>query len=228
MTNRKCNRCSVLSPTTSGHGNHGAMNHGTSNMWMNATIGAVIDAATLGEDAAWTELHRRYSRMIGRIARSCGRSDADVPDIQQAVWARLFQNIGQIRQPEFVGGWLAVVTRRECIRLVRRSEDLVPVDDLASRAPSEDEPDMILLRAEAQAVVRRAVADLAPRRRSLLETMLDNPDISYEQLSALLDIPVGSIGPTRQRGLDDLRRRRELLDWTRAPRPVRPAVSAKW
>ncbi len=87
---------------------------------------------------------------------------------------------------------------------------------------------MILLRSEAQAAVRRAVADLAPRRRSLLETMLDNPDISYEQLSALLDMPVGSIGPTRQRGLDELRRRRELLDWTRPARPARPAVSAKW
>jgi DNA-directed RNA polymerase specialized sigma24 family protein len=87
---------------------------------------------------------------------------------------------------------------------------------------------MIVLRSEAQAAVRRAVADLAPRRRSLLETMLDNPDISYEQLSAQLDIPVGSIGPTRQRGLDELRRRRELLDWTRASKPARAAVSVNW
>jgi RNA polymerase sigma factor (sigma-70 family) len=204
------------------------MNHGTSNVWTNATTGAVVDAAGLGEDEAWTELHRRYSRMIGRIARNFGCGDADVPDVQQAVWARLFQNIQRIRQPELVGGWLAVVARRECIRLMRRREEVMPVDDMAPSAPSEDEPDMILLRAEAQAVVRRAVADLTPRRRTLLETMLDNPDISYEQLSAQLDIPVGSIGPTRQRGLDELRRGRELMDWTRPSRSARPAISANW
>ncbi len=43
--------------------------------------------------------------------------------------------------------------------------------------------------------------------------MLDNPDLDYGQIVDRLSMPVGSIGPTRQRGLDELRRRRELMEW---------------
>jgi RNA polymerase sigma factor (sigma-70 family) len=202
------------------------MTHPTTKVWTNATTSAVVDAAALGDDGAWTELHGRYNRMIARIARTFGCGEADIADIQQAVWARLFQNIRGLRQPELIGGWLAVVARRECIRFIRGRKDALPVDDVACLAPSEEEPVVILLRSEVRAAVRRAVADLAPRRRSLLETILDNPDISYEQLSARLDIPVGSIGPTRQRGLDQLRRRRELVDWKRAAKPAHLTASA--
>jgi RNA polymerase sigma factor (sigma-70 family) len=172
--------------------------------------------AAAGGQEAWDELHRRYCRLIARVARSVGCASADLPDVQQAVWARLFQHIGRLQEPGAVGGWLTVVTRRECFRLAGKQRRLVEVDGVALEGVSDEEPLMTVLHIERRAAVRRAVASLNPRRRRLLETMLDHPDLDYDQLSARLSMPKGSIGPTRQRCLDDLRRRRELVEWSTA------------
>jgi RNA polymerase sigma factor (sigma-70 family) len=176
--------------------------------------------AAAGNQAAWDELHRRYSSMIAHIARSCGCAAVDLADVQQAVWIRLIQHIDRLHKPDSVGGWLAVVTRRECFRLARRRSPVVDVDEVDQLAASDDEPLLTVLHAERRAALRRAVAGLAPRRRRLLETMLDHPDLDYDQLASRLSMPRGSIGPTRQRCLDELRRRRELGEWSVAAVPA--------
>jgi RNA polymerase sigma factor (sigma-70 family) len=178
--------------------------------------GDLVHMAAAGGQEAWDELHRRYRRLIAGVARSAGCAAADLPDVQQAVWARLFQHIGRLQEPGAVGGWLAVVTRREYLRLAGKQSRLVEVDGVEPEGVSDEEPLMTVLHAEQRAAVRRAVASLNPRRRRLLETMLDHPDLDYDQLSVRLSMPKGSIGPTRQRCLDDLRRRRELVEWSTA------------
>jgi RNA polymerase sigma factor (sigma-70 family) len=180
--------------------------------WANLESGEVVRMAAEGHKEAWDELHRRYSKMITRVARCAGCASADLSDVQQAVWARLFRHIGRLNQPDAVAGWLAVVTKRECLRLAGKRPAPLPVDDVPA-LPADEEPLATVLHAERRAAVRRAVATLPPRRRRLLETMLNHPDMGYDQLAAVLSMPRGSIGPTRQRCLDDLRQRRELVDW---------------
>jgi RNA polymerase sigma factor (sigma-70 family) len=187
--------------------------HNRRSEWANLESGEVVRLAADGETDAWDELYRRYSKMITRIARATGCASADVLDVQQAVWARLIRHIGRLNQPDAVAGWLAVVTRRECLRLAGKQPPTLPVDDVAPVAVSDEEPLATMLHAERRAAVRQAVATLPPRRRQLLETMLDHPDLGYDQLATRLSMPRGSIGPTRQRCLDDLRQRRELVDW---------------
>ena len=181
--------------------------------WANLDNGEIVRRAADGHKEAWDELHRRYSRMITRVARCAGCAPSDLPDVQQAVWARLIQHIGRLNQPDAVAGWLAVVTKRECLRLVGKRPATLPVDEVPPVAAAGEEPLATVLHAERRAAVRRAVATLPARRRQLLETMLDNPDMGYDQLATVLSMPRGSIGPTRQRCLDDLRQRRELVDW---------------
>jgi RNA polymerase sigma factor (sigma-70 family) len=181
--------------------------------WANLDSAEVVGLAADGHKEAWDELHRRYSNMITRVARGAGCPAADLCDVQQAVWARLIQHIGRLHQREAVAGWLAVVTKRECLRLVGKRPPTLPVDDVQAVAAPDEEPLATVLHAERRNAVRRAVATLPPRRRRLLETMLDHPDLGYDQLATRLAMPRGSIGPTRQRCLDDLRQRRELVDW---------------
>jgi len=57
----------------------------------------------------------------------------------------------------------------------------------------------------------RAFADLPPRWRSLLEILTAAPAATYEEVAATLAMPIGSIGPTRQRCLERLRTSPELV-----------------
>jgi RNA polymerase sigma factor (sigma-70 family) len=183
------------------------------NGWADATIETVVGRAAAGDDQAWGELHRRYSRLIAAVARASGCPPADQPDVQQAVWIRLVRHIRRLRQPAALGGWLAVVTRTECARRPGNGPEMVYDYEIESVADSEDGPLTAVLDADQRAAVRRAVAALPPRRRALIETMLDRPELGYEALAGRLAMPVGSIGPTRQRSLDELRQRRELNGW---------------
>ena len=143
------------------------------------------------------------------IAWSYHLSAADAADVTQVVWLRLVENIGRIRQPDSVGAWLASVTRHECLRLLRRSErEVATADELDStlddRAGDED-VDLRLLSTERDAVLRKAFGCLPPRWRCLLEVLIDAPSASYEEVAESVGMPIGSIGPTRQRCLERLR-----------------------
>jgi RNA polymerase sigma factor (sigma-70 family) len=191
-----------------------------SGRWANVEVAEVVRMAAEGHKEGWDELHRRYHKMIARIARSSGCPSADLSDVQQAVWARLVQHIGRLQQPEAVAGWLAVVTKRECIRMAGKQGPILHVVEDEPAASTDEEPLVTVLDAERRATVRRAVATLPPRRRKLMETMLDHPDLGYDQLSTRLSMPRGSIGPTRQRCLDDLRQRRDLIALRSYPQPA--------
>jgi RNA polymerase sigma factor (sigma-70 family) len=62
-----------------------------------------------------------------------------------------------------------------------------------------------LLHEERAQALRDAMAELSPARRELLIMLLADPPLSYEEISSKLNIPIGSIGPTRARALEQLR-----------------------
>jgi DNA-directed RNA polymerase specialized sigma24 family protein len=63
-----------------------------------------------------------------------------------------------------------------------------------------------LLQAEQHAALREAFGQLSPACQQLLALLIEDPALSYAEISARLGIPVGSIGPSRRRCLDKLRR----------------------
>ncbi len=70
---------------------------------------------------------------------------------------------------------------------------------------TEPQLDAALLVEERDRALWQAFGGLAERCQSLLRLLVADPPPSYEEVSAALDMPIGSIGPTRQRCLDRLR-----------------------
>ncbi len=177
-------------------------------------VSALVSAAALGDPRATEALIQRYSGLVWSIAWGYRLNGADAADVSQVVWLRLIENIGRIRQPGSVGAWLASVTRHECLRVLRHAErEVVVADslDLDERA-SDGEIDFALLSEERDAALREAFDCLPPRWRSLLEVLMDTPLASYEQVAETVGMPIGSIGPTRQRCLERLRSAPVLLE----------------
>ncbi|MDQ6614565.1 MAG: sigma-70 family RNA polymerase sigma factor [Actinomycetota bacterium] len=181
-------------------------------------VTTLVTAAAMGDNRATEALIERFSGLVWSIAWSYHLSGADAADVSQVVWLRLVENIRRIRQPGSVGAWLASVTRHECLRLLRRAEREVTTSDeldLDDRS-SEDDIDLGLLSDERDAALRRAFEGLPPRWRSLLEVLMDAPLASYEEVAETVGMPIGSIGPTRQRCLERLRSAQVLVELTAA------------
>lgn len=169
--------------------------------------GAVRRAAA-GDKAAWSELVESFSRLIWSVAGSYRLGPADSAEVMQTTWLRLLENLDRITQPERLGGWLATTARRESLRLLRlrgrelATDDQVWLDSIPRDAPT---PEDLLLDRDRDRRVRAAFARLPANCQQLLQLVVVVAP-PYTEVAAALDMPLGSIGPTRARCLERLRR----------------------
>jgi RNA polymerase sigma factor (sigma-70 family) len=119
----------------------------------------------------------------------------------------LVEHLDRLHDPARVGAWLATTARRQCIKQQRGASRLIPHgDDLPEQISQAPAPDTALLATERDLALNAALADLAPKDRQLLRMLVTEPAPSYAEISAALGMPTGSIGPTRARALERLRR----------------------
>ncbi len=172
---------------------------------MSETTRELVAAAAAGDHEAWAALVDRYTSLLWSVARSFRLTEADAADVVQTAWLRLVEHLDRVEDPDRLPGWLATTVRRECLRLVRQAshESYAPLAEVADDGPS---PDARMLKDERDAVLWHAFAQLDHGCRQLLRVLMADPPPAYAAVAAALDIPVGSIGPTRARCLSKLRR----------------------
>ena len=170
----------------------------------------LVIRATNGDKQAWDTLVERYAPLIWSICRRHRLGGADADDVGQSVWLQLVEHLGTLRDPAALPGWLATTTRRECGRVLRTAHGphaarYTPnVEDIADEQTGTAEQE--LLAAERHAALREAFLQLPPCDQQLIALLTQDPPAPYAKISSSLGIPVGSIGPTRGRCLDRLRR----------------------
>lgn len=180
-------------------------------------VGGLVRAAAAGDAAAWTAIVERFSGLVWAVTRGHRLGPDDAADAFQTTWLRLAEHLDRIAHPERVGAWLATTARRESLRIARASTRFIPADDTTLHQlghVDEYSPEQALLDSE-QAMLDserarqlwRAFRKLSIRCQTLLRVLMATPPPSYAEVAAALDMPVGSIGPTRARCLDGLRRR---------------------
>jgi len=171
----------------------------------------LMRGARRGDNVAWAGLITRFDRSLRSIARGYRLGATDVDDVVQVTWTRLCEHIDRVRDPQAVAGWLATTTRREAMRVLQNHarEHLTDDPEIGNAAVGE-QPEAAAIAAEERAVLDRAVADLPGRQRELLTLLVAQPDADYRHISATLQMPLGSIGPIRARGLARLECHGEL------------------
>lgn len=179
----------------------------------NGDLGVLVAEARTGSSAAWEVLVDRFSGLSAAMARRCRLSDADVAEVCQTTWLRLVENLDRIEQPERIGAWLATTSRRESLRIATRNTVVVSsIEEMDLADDQSDPPDASILREEQVSAVRVAAEQLSPRCRRLLGLLMSDDDLPYAQIAEQLNMPIGSIGPTRGRCLEQLRQILEEME----------------
>ncbi len=173
-------------------------------------VTGLVTRARNGDQQAWDALVERYAPLVWSICRRYQLGNADAEDVSQNVWLRLVDQLGSLREPAAIPGWLTTTTRRECARALRaaRSPRAAALGPEIENIP-DTEIEMAeqgLLIAERHAALREAFSHLPPRCQQLITLLIEDPPVPYAQISARLGTPIGSIGPSRRRYLDRLRR----------------------
>jgi RNA polymerase sigma factor (sigma-70 family) len=172
--------------------------------------GELVAGIRARDESAWRALTEQYEPLLRWLARRCGLSAEDAGDAVQLTWLRCLEHIDQLTDASKLNSWLVTICRRECIRLATRARREVPLDvpditrliddgreagDPCTETALRDQCNQLYL----------AIMALPGRQRAVLVELLRREDQSYLDLSRRLGLPVGSIGPTRQRAVSRLR-----------------------
>jgi RNA polymerase sigma factor (sigma-70 family) len=170
-------------------------------------VRTLVAAVAAGDERGWDALLDRFGSMIWAVARAHRLGDADAADVTQATWTTLLTHLDQIKDPDRLGAWLATTARRECLRLLGQTRSVVPYgDELPEAEAQQPHPAEELFVDQRNAALWRSIRRLRDSDQALLRLLMADPVPSYEEISEALEIPVGSIGPTRARALERLRR----------------------
>ena len=174
------------------------------------SVAALVARAGDGDQEAWNEVVERYSPLVWSICVRYELSRQDIDDVGQTVWLLLVEYIGSLRKAAALPGWLATTTKHEALRVLRdarrRYHTGLPLEDQMTLDPTDTTVEQEVIVAERNAALRLAFAELPRRCHELLSLLLSDPPPAYAHISATVGIPMGSIGPTRARCLDRLRR----------------------
>jgi RNA polymerase sigma factor (sigma-70 family) len=167
----------------------------------------LVRRAAAGDQLVWRQLTDGLGPLLRRVSSAYRLGEAEAADAVATTWLKLVENIGSLRDDSAVPGWLITTLRRECLNRARTRGRERPVADFAGVGEPVDvvDFDRWLLDADRRQMVHRALMGLSEQQRQLIMMLFADPAPSYAEISASLAMPIGSIGPTRQRLLGKLR-----------------------
>ncbi|HSL29659.1 MAG TPA: sigma-70 family RNA polymerase sigma factor [Anaerolineales bacterium] len=169
----------------------------------------LIRRCRTGDESAWDQLVENYKRLIYSIPLNFGLTREDAADIFQQTLISLVENLDRLHPDSNLAAWLATVTRRHALHLLRKRkrEQLGADEDLGESSEwLEAATGSAAEQIEQIQVINQGLNRIGPRCRALLLALyFDDRLPSYEEIAGRMNIPVGSIGPTRGRCLERLR-----------------------
>ena len=168
----------------------------------------LVQECLQGNQDAWSALIDKYKNLIFSIPVKRGFSSDGARDVFQAVCLALVSELPRLREPRALAAWLIQTTSHKCLRAEVEGRRYSKEDESgdAPEGESPKTPDELLRELESEQLVREAVSELSAECRRMLEAFFyQTPAASYTDVASALDIPKGSVGPTRNRCLEKLR-----------------------
>lgn len=165
-----------------------------------------------GNEEAWSLLIDKYKALIYSIPVKYQLSQHEAADVFQATCVELLTRLPQLREPRALPKWLMQVAHHECYRVKRANQRMVS-RDAEPDLPEPETPaiaESLVQRTQEEQMLREAMTALTPQCRRLVELLFfETPSRPYTEVAADLGLAVGSIGFTRQKCIEKLRRQLE-------------------
>ncbi|MGB8858898.1 MAG: sigma-70 family RNA polymerase sigma factor [Ilumatobacteraceae bacterium] len=166
---------------------------------------ALVARALERDQRAWRDLVDRLKGVAWKVLYSYDLSEEDRNDAFASTFFRLHERLATIREPEKLPGWVATTARNEANTVSRRRSKLIPMAELPLRSVELGEHGEGLEHDELLVALYAAFSMLSPEHQALMRMLSADPPVGYDEISRVLNLPHGSIGPTRARCLQRLR-----------------------
>lgn len=178
-----------------------------------------VEAAAAGDADAFAELVRRWESRIHRVAYGMLGDAEEARDATQETFLAAYRNLAGFRGDARVSTWLHRIAVNECITRQRRkmvrpeaqfADDAVEALAASSSIASEFAPALAIESDERAAIVRRAVATLAPEFREVI-VLKEFQEMTFQQIAETLGIPLSTVKSRLYTALKQLRSKLDRL-----------------
>ena len=163
-----------------------------------------------GSEEAWSLLIEKYKALIYSIPVKYRLPPHEAADVFQATCVELLRRLPDIREPRALPKWLMQVAHHQCYRWKQQQQRVVSRDGDAN-LPEPETPaiaEALVQQTQEEQMLREAMGALSPQCRRLVDLLFfETPARPYAEVAAELGLAVGSIGFTRQKCMDRLRKR---------------------
>jgi RNA polymerase sigma-70 factor, ECF subfamily len=153
----------------------------------------LMTAVARGDQDALRGLYERHSGGLLRLLRRLTADAGAAEEILQETWLAVWQSAGSFRGESSARGWLYGVARRQAHNRLRRVTPVETDLDEAANLPDQGASveDRVLAEAE-QEILATAITELPEHLREVLVLVIAE-DLTYQEVSAALGIPVGTV-----------------------------------
>ena len=153
----------------------------------------LVRMAQNGDRNAFSELVCRHARGVQNVIyRMCGDTQL-AEDAAQEAFIRAWLNLGSFRPQASLRNWLYRIAVNIAIDMFRKEKRILPdsMDDLhlMDQRPG---PEALFLNREQIALAKKTILSLPEASRAVL-VLREYEGLSYQEISDVLDIPVGTV-----------------------------------
>ncbi|MEQ8274972.1 MAG: sigma-70 family RNA polymerase sigma factor [Deltaproteobacteria bacterium] len=178
---------------------------------------ALVERIAGGDDAAFEQLVERYQHRIFSFCARMLQDRQEAEDVAQDVFITLYKNAGEFRGESQFSTWLFRIAKNQTLNRIKylerrgrskkRSVDELADDGPGALADPQDVPaDDRIADAQRAALVQEAIGTLAEDHRAVV-VLRDMEDLSYEEISEITGLPIGTVKSRIHRGRSALARR---------------------
>ena len=169
----------------------------------------LVKECLAGNEEAWSLLIEKYKALIYSIPVKYELAPQEAADVFQATCMELLSRLPELREPRALPKWLMQVAHHECYRW-KRDQQRVVSRDSGQDLPEPEIPPMaesLVQQTQQEQILREAISALTPQCQRLVDLLFfETPARSYEQVAKELGLAIGSIGFTRQKCMERLRK----------------------
>lgn len=155
-----------------------------------------IDRCRAGRIEGLGALYDLYSQKVFRTCLRILGDQGEAEDATQEMFVRVFEQIHRFRGRSQFSTWLYRLTVNQSLNRLRAKQRhrrrIGPLSLLTDPAGKEDLPDRALIRQERSDQVQRLLDELSAEHRAII-VLREMEDLSYQQISDILEVPVGTV-----------------------------------
>jgi RNA polymerase sigma-70 factor (ECF subfamily) len=184
-------------------------------------LDTLLERCRQGDDLAWEAFVRRYQGRVFGIAVHYMRDREDARDAAQEIFIKVYRHFQ--RSPDKIPDegkllpWLLRLSRNACFDRLRRLKvrrpagATVPVEDASDVADDLPAADDTMESGSRRALVHRALGLLSDTSREII-LLKDIQELKLEEISELLDVPLGTVKSRSSRARVELAKAVQRLD----------------